>query len=95
MRAYEVLFIIRPDLEEEATAAVVDKFTNLINTNSGEVTSINKWGKRRLAYEVEGFREGFYTLVNFNGEPATAQELERVFRITDETMKYLITRKDA
>lgn len=95
MRAYEVLFIIQPDLEEEATAAVVDKFTTLINDNGGEVTNVNKWGKRRLAYEVEGFREGYYTLVNFNGEPATAQELERVFRITDETMKYLITRKDA
>lgn len=95
MRAYELLFIIRPDLDEEATNAVVDKFTNLIGNNGGEVTSVNKWGKRRLAYEIEGYRDGFYTLVNFNGEPATAQELERVMKIADETMRYLVVRKDA
>ncbi|HWJ02561.1 MAG TPA: 30S ribosomal protein S6 [Verrucomicrobiae bacterium] len=94
MNAYEILFIIKPELDEEAYSNVVEKFTNLIANNQGEVVSVDKWGKRRLAYEIDDRREGFYTLVNFNGTPATAQEFDRVLKITDEILRYLITRKE-
>jgi len=94
MRAYETLYVIKPDLDEEALAGVIEKFTGLIAANGGEVVTNNKWGKRKLAYEVKDYREGIYVLVNFNGQPATAQELERVFKITDEVLRYLITRKE-
>ena len=94
MKAYEIIFILKPELDEEATAGAVEKFTALISNNGGEVVSVDKWGKRRLAYEIDDRREGFYTLVNFNGEAATVKELERVLKITDEVLRYLITSKE-
>lgn len=94
MRAYELMYIIRPDLEEEATAAVIEKYNQLIADNQGEVESSNRWGKRRLAYEVKDCREGLYMLTHFKGVPATEKELERILKISDEVIKYLITRKE-
>ena len=94
MNSYEVLYILKPELDEETTNTTVEKFSTLITNNGGELVSVDKWGKRRLAYEIDDRREGFYTLVNFNGVAATAQELERVFKITDGVLRYLITRKE-
>lgn len=94
MKAYELILIVKPELDEEATTAVIDKFTNLINNNKGEIVTVDKWGKRRLAYEIDDRREGFYTLVNYNGEAATAKELERVMKITDEVLRYLNIAKE-
>ncbi len=94
MNSYEVLYILKPELDEESTNTTIEKFSTLIANNGGEVVSVDKWGKRRLAYEIDDRREGFYTLVNFNGVAATAQELERVFKITDSVLRYLITRKE-
>ncbi len=94
MRNYEIMYVLKPDLDEEKVAAVMDKFTNLINTNGGEVVSTDKWGKRRLAYEIQDYREGIYILVNFKGEAGTAQELDRVMKITDEILRFMIIKKD-
>ncbi|PKM80423.1 MAG: 30S ribosomal protein S6 [Firmicutes bacterium HGW-Firmicutes-14] len=94
MRAYEVLYIIKPDLEEEPTNEVVEKFKTLIENNGGEITKLDKWGKRKLAYEIKHSREGFYVLMEFNGEAGTSSELDRVFRITDEILKHMIMRKE-
>lgn len=94
MNSYEVLYILKPELDEETTSTTIEKFSALIANNGGEVVSVDKWGKRRLAYEIDDRREGFYTLVNFNGVAATAQELERVFKITDGVLRYLVTRKE-
>jgi small subunit ribosomal protein S6 len=88
------MYVLKPDLDEEKVAAVMDKFTNLINTNGGEVVSTDKWGKRRLAYEIQDYREGIYILVNFKGEAGTAQELDRVMKITDEILRFMIIKKD-
>lgn len=90
MRKYEVMYIIRPDVDEEAVKAAVEKFQNII-TNGGEVTKSDFMGKRRLAYEINKFRDGYYVLVNFNSEPAVVAELERVMKISDEVIRYLIT----
>lgn len=92
MRSYEALYIIRPDLEDEQIEAVVNKFTGLIEKNGGEIIQVDKWGKRKLAYEIRKYREGYYVLMQFRGTSATAQELERVFKITDEVIRYLIAR---
>ncbi|MGI6492464.1 MAG: 30S ribosomal protein S6 [Pelotomaculum sp.] len=94
MRKYEVVFVLRPDLDEENNAAVIDKFTSLIESHGGEITKLDKWGKRRLAYEVKDFREGYYTLIQMNAEPKVAQELDRVFRITDTVLRHIIVRED-
>lgn len=90
MRKYEVMYIIRPDIEQEAVQAAVDKFQGIIS-NGGEITKHDVQGKRRLAYEIKKFRDGFYVLVNFTAEPAVVTELERIMKISDEVIRYLIT----
>jgi len=93
MRSYELLFIIKPEFDEEKNEAIIEKFTTLITKEGGEVTNVDKWGKRKLAYEIDKkWREGFYTLVHFNGEPAVASELDRVMKISDEIMRHMVTR---
>lgn len=93
MRPYEIMFIIRPDLDEEKTEAVINKFTALIEKEGGEIVKVDKWGRRKLAYEIDKkWREGFYTLIHFNGKPAVASELDRVMKISDEIVRQLITR---
>jgi small subunit ribosomal protein S6 len=94
MRNYEILYIVKPDLEEEQVTAVMERFNDLITNNGGEVVSTDKWGKRRLAYEIKDYREGIYVLVNFKGEPATSQELDRVMKIADEILRFMIIRKE-
>ncbi|MDS1030563.1 30S ribosomal protein S6 [Bacillota bacterium LX-D] len=94
MRNYETLYIIKPDVEEEQTAALVERFKQIVEGNGGEVTKVDQWGKRRLAYEVDKYHDGFYVLMNFKSEPAAAQELERIFKITDEMLRYLVVRLD-
>lgn len=93
MRAYEAMYVLRPDLEEEQLAAAIERFGSLIREQGGEVEQVNRWGKRRLAYEVKKFREGYYVLLHFRGRPEAARELERVFRISEDVIRYLITRR--
>lgn len=92
MRGYELMFIIRPDLDDEATEAVIEKVRSTIENNKGEIAKVDKWGKRRLAYEVKKFREGFYVLMQFRGAAAVAQELERILKITDGVIRQLVVR---
>ncbi|ETT64995.1 MULTISPECIES: 30S ribosomal protein S6 [Paenibacillus] len=90
MRKYEVMYIIRPDIEQEAVQAAVEKFQGIIS-NGGEITKHDVQGKRRLAYEIKKHRDGVFVLVNFNAEPAVVTELERIMKISDEVIRYLIT----
>ncbi len=89
MRKYEVVIIVKPG-EEEAINATITKFENIIKNTGGNVDKIDRWGKKRLAYEVKDFMDGFYTLINFTSEPATVFELERVLKITDEVLKHMV-----
>jgi len=93
MRKYEIMFIVKP-LDEEGTNAVITKFENLINNNGGQVDKIDRWGKKRLAYLVNDFAEGFYVLVNFTAVPATILELDRIMKITEDVLKFMIIRID-
>lgn len=94
MRKYETMYIIDPTLEEEAIHEVVERFSNLIKDQGGEVEKIDEWGKRRLAYPIKDHREGYYVVMNFNAEADVPQELERVYKITDSVLRYLIIRED-
>jgi len=93
MRDYEAMFIIKPDLEEEAVNATVAKFQDLVTGGGGTVHNVDRWGKRRLAYEIADYTEGIYVVMDFSAESGVARELERVFRITDEVIRHLIVRK--
>jgi small subunit ribosomal protein S6 len=94
VRDYEVVFIVKP-LEEEQTEAVIGKFENLITTSGGTVNKLDRWGKRRLAYEIKDLWEGFYCLILFSGEAAVVSELDRVLKITDDILRHMIIRVGA
>jgi len=89
MRKYEIMYIVRSDVEEAAVQALVERFQGIIN-NGGEVTKTNVMGKRRLAYEINKNRDGIYVLVNFTATPEVVKELDRVMRITDEVIRFMI-----
>ncbi|MUT68401.1 30S ribosomal protein S6 [Paenibacillus sp. NEAU-GSW1] len=91
MRKYEVMYIIRPDVEQEQVQVLVDKFNGIIN-NGGEVTKTDVIGKRRLAYEINKIRDGYYVLVHFNATTEVVNELDRIMKITDEVIRSLIVR---
>lgn len=93
MRKYEILFIIRP-LDEETTNAVIDRFSKLIAANGGTIVKEDRWGKKRLAYEVKKESEGYYVLFYTKCEPACINECDRVMKITDEILKHMIVRSD-
>lgn len=93
MRKYEVVFILRL-AEEEATNAVVSKFETLITNQGGEVEKIDRWGKKRLAYEIKDVTDGYYVLINFAAEPAVVKELDRVAKITEEVLKHMVVKLD-
>ncbi|MDR2712028.1 MAG: 30S ribosomal protein S6 [Clostridiales bacterium] len=92
MRKYEVMYIIRPDFEEDKYREIVEKYNALIQSKGGEVLKVEPWGKRRLAYEIEKLREGYYVLLEINAPTDLVAELERNFRIADEIMRYLVTK---
>ena len=87
---YEVLYIIDPAQGEEGIAALVEKFKALVEAN-GTLTSIDEWGKRRLAYPVNDLMEGYYVLMTMDTKPEVPAELDRVFKITEGVMRSLIT----
>ena len=95
MNQYEVLYVIVPELEDEANLAVQDKFAKIITDNGGEIEKTDVWGKRRLAYAIDYKTEGFYVLVNFNANPELPRELERNLRNDERIMRYMVTRKEA
>lgn len=94
MRPYELMVVLVPTLEEEAADALVTKIQEIVTNNGGEIVKTDKWGKRKLSYEINGHTEGFYVVINFQGEPQTAAELERVLKITDEVLRHLLIRTD-
>lgn len=94
MRNYEMMVVARPDLDEAASQALVDRISGLIIGNGGAVEKLEPTRKQRLAYEIKDHREGLYTLVFFKGEPKTAEELNRVLKITDEVIRFMIIRPE-
>ena len=93
MRKYELVFIIKP-MEEEATQAVVAKFEAMVANNGGTMEKIDRWGKRRLAYLVKDFADGYYCIFHFTGKPETVAELNRVMKITDDILRHMIVKED-
>ena len=94
MRIYEELFIIKPDATEEEIDQVIEQMTGVITTAGGTIDKVDKWGKRRLAYRVDKYREGNYVLIQFTSGPETVKELERRLRVVDAVIKFLTVRID-
>jgi small subunit ribosomal protein S6 len=94
MRIYEELFIAKPDAPEEELDQFVEQMRSMITTAGGTVDKIERWGKRRLAYRVDKYREGNYVLVQFSSNPETVKEFERRLRVADVVIKFLTVRID-
>lgn len=86
------MYIVKP-VEEEAFEAVVAKFDSLLVANGATVEKTDRWGKKRLAYEIQDLSEGIYVLVTFQAEPAAVKELDRVMLITEDVLRHMIIRK--
>lgn len=89
MRNYETIFVLRPNLEEEKRNSVIEKFKGIIST-AGEIKNADEWGTRKLAYEIEKLKEGYYVYVNFMAQTDLPKELERNFKIADEVIRYIV-----
>lgn len=94
MRNYEAMYILKPALDEEAIDAAVTRFEDVVKNGNGEIVKTERWGKRRLAYEVNGCNEGFYVLMFFKSPSSASQELERIFKIQDDVIRHLVIKKD-
>ena len=93
MKNYELIYVLRPNLDDEAKTAVLDKVKAIIET-SGEVEKVDVWGARRLAYEIQKLNEGFYVLVNFKASTDIPKELDRNLKISDSVIRHMIINLD-
>jgi len=91
---YESVFIAVPTISEEGMESLVGNFEEVIRSQGGELTATNRWGKKRLAYEIKNFKEGIYTQFEFTGSGAVVAELERKFRLSDSVIRYLTVKME-
>jgi len=91
---YELIFILKPDLGDEKTEAVTENIQKLITNQGGVISEVQKWGKRRLAYQIKHFGEGYYVLVKCQMKPDTNKELEANLRISEDVLRHLLVKLD-
>ncbi|MDI9490646.1 MAG: 30S ribosomal protein S6 [Clostridiaceae bacterium] len=89
-KQYELLYVLNPSIGEDALESLSQRIQDLV-AGQGENLEVDVWGRRRLAYEIEDETEGYYVLINFNSEPDFPNEINRVLRITDNVLRYLVT----
>lgn len=92
MRRYELMLVLRPDAPDERAQAVLERVTRTIVADGGQVVKAQPWGRRRLAYPIERYREGQYHILVFEAPPTTVGELERSLLITEEVLRHLVIR---
>ncbi len=95
MRAYEVMVILDPSLEERTVAPSLDTYLNVVRQDGGSVENVDVWGKRRLAYEIKKNPEGIYAVISLNAEPATVKELDRQLTLNESVLRTKVIRPDA
>lgn len=94
MKAYELLFFVAPTISDEDRVAVMKRIETTIAEGAGKVNNVDEWGKRKLAYEINGLTDGDYTLVNFHADPQNVAELDRVLRINDAVVRHMIVKRE-
>ena len=95
MRAYELMVILDPDLEERTVPPSLDTYLNVVRKDGGSVENIDIWGRRRLAYEIDKNAEGIYAVVTLQAEPATVKELDRQLTLNESVLRTKVIRPDA
>ena len=94
MRRYELMLVIRPDVPDDRSQAVIDRVTRQITAGGAHIVKVAPWGRRRLAYQIDRFREGSYHIVLFSAPSGALSELEHSLLITEEVIRHLVTRDD-
>ena len=94
MKAYELLFFVSPTIDDESRAAAMKRIETTITESEGVIDNVEDWGKRKLAFEVNGLVEGDYTLIDFHADPASVAELDRILRINDAVERHMIVKRD-
>ena len=93
MNSYELLYILNNELADEAKEAAIEKLNAVVTANGGTIDNVDKWGTRRLAYPINYKHEGYYVLTNFTAPATLPDELERVMRITDAVIRFMIVKR--
>jgi small subunit ribosomal protein S6 len=91
---YEAMYIVTPEMEDEAIKGVIEKFSGIITANGGEIEKTDEWGRKKLAYPIDYKTEGYYVLVNFAAAPELPRELERNFRNDESILRYMVVRQN-
>lgn len=94
MRQYELIFVVHPELDETALGEILERVKNWITESGNEVTKVDQWGKRRLAYPIRKQKEGHYFFFNINMSPQFSAQLERNLRFLEPIMRYLLVTKE-
>jgi len=94
MRKYEIMYIIRPDMEEEAQKTLIERFQNVLTDNGAEIEKVDEMGKRRLAYEIQDYRDGYYVVINFSGDEKAINEFDRQAKFSDDIIRHIAIRED-
>lgn len=92
MRKYEIMYIIRPNIEDEAKKALVERFNTILTDNGAVDVKAEEMGKKRLAYEINDFRDGYYVLVNYTGDEAATNEFDRLAKFSDDIIRHMAIR---
>lgn len=95
MSKYELAVVVNAKIEDDERAGVIDRCKALIERFGGTITNVDEWGKRRLAYEIQKMKEGFYYFIQFDAETSAPAEIESRIRIMDNVMRYLIVKNEA
>ena len=93
MREYETVFILDPKLDDAEVKGEIEKVQTLISGMSGEIVGVESGGKKRLAYEIAGNKEGYYTLITFRSEPSSISELERAYKLNERILRHIIVHR--
>jgi len=92
VRRYELMLVLRPDAPDERSSAVIDRTTRYVVAEGGQIVKVAPWGRRRLAYPIERYREGSYHIIVFEAPAESIVELERSLQITEDVLRYLVVR---
>jgi small subunit ribosomal protein S6 len=93
LREYEIVFVVRPDIAEDKVVTIIDKVGHIITGKGGTISDTERWGKRKLAYPINHFGEGYYVLSRFKCEPAASKEIAANLQITEELLRFLVVNK--
>ncbi|GEN31218.1 small subunit ribosomal protein S6 [Cerasibacillus quisquiliarum] len=94
MRKYEIMYIIRPDIEEEAQKDLIERFNTILKDRGAEIEKVNEMGKRRFAYEIDNYRDGYYVVVNFKSDENAVNEFSRLAKYSDDIVRHIVVRDD-